>query len=311
MSLESEASLRLTERLTETPHAEPAAPSLKIAGSLSRRHFLKMAAMTAGTTMAGLSGWLIPSQAKGRHRQIIKSTPSANASTPNALQTKGTSKMPVLTAQAFYKPVATIEPLAFETRLATVEGISSNQLKQHIGLYEGYVKKINEIQTTLTDIIPDAATANATYNTFRELHVEQSFALNGVRLHELYFGNLGGDRAAPSELIKETFVREFHSWENYLTHLLALGKSMRGWALTAFNLRDGRIHNYGLDSHNQGTPFHVVPLLVLDVYEHAYMIDFGTRRAAYLEAFIRNVDWAVVDERLEMALAHHGAYFLK
>lgn len=188
--------------------------------------------------------------------------------------------------------------------LQTVEGISQNQLNAHLELYNGYVKKINEIDAQIKGRTPDLAAMNATYSAYRELHVEQTYALNGVILHEYYFENMGSGGKTIPELLQKTIVKEFGSWENYITHLTAVGKSMRGWAMTAYNMRDHRIHNYGLDLHNQWVPVNVIPILVLDVYEHAYFMDFGTKRGAYLDAFLRNVRWDVVNDRLKTMLLH-------
>jgi Fe-Mn family superoxide dismutase len=132
--------------------------------------------------------------------------------------------------------------------------------------------------------------------------------MNGIILHELYFGNLGQPAQGPnqpSDALKEAITREYGSWQAYLTHLRALGKSMRGWVLSAFNIRDGRIHNYGLDTHNQWVPIHVIPFIVLDVYEHAYMLDFGTNRGSYLDVFFNNHNWPAVNQRFA-SLPFHG-----
>jgi Fe-Mn family superoxide dismutase len=190
--------------------------------------------------------------------------------------------------------------------LSTVEGISQNQLSQHLELYNGYVKKINDIENQISAMTPELEKMNPTYSPFRELHVEQTYALNGVILHEAYFEALKGQSkpATETELVHKIFTEEFGSWDNYIHHLTAVGKSARGWALTGYNMRDHRIHNYGLDTHNQFVPVGVIPLVVLDVYEHAYMIDFGTKRGAYLEAFMKNVDWTVVDNRLKTLMLH-------
>jgi Fe-Mn family superoxide dismutase len=259
--------------------------------SLARRNFLKMAATVGGGALVthSLGGFLAQADA------------AAGKAPTSASPAPAITQVPDPTPPA---PLSVIEARNFDANLSTVEGLSQNQLKQHLGLYQNYVKKINEIQSALRTYQPDVAKANATYDPFRELHVEQTFALNGVVLHELYFENLGGTRMAPSESLKDAFSRAFGSWADYTTHLKALGKSMRGWAITALNLRDGQIHHYGLDSHNQLVPIHVVPLLVLDVFEHAYMIDFGTNRGAYLDAFLANVNWEPVEKRLEAARRH-------
>jgi len=182
----------------------------------------------------------------------------------------------------------------------SLKGISENQLKNHYSLYEGYIKKINEIQEKLKTV--DKSNANATYSELRELHVEQTYALNGVILHELYFSNLVDRATQPTETLKMIIERDFGSWDNYIQDLKAVGKCMRGWVVTAYNYRDGRVHNYGLDTHNTFVPVFVRPLLVLDVYEHAYMVDYGVNRAAYLDAFVENINWPVVSERFEAEL---------
>jgi superoxide dismutase, Fe-Mn family len=186
----------------------------------------------------------------------------------------------------------------YDALLNTVEGISANQLKQHIGLYQGYVKKANDIHQQLRNANPDISKVNATYDPFRELLVEESYAMNGIVLHELYFDNIGGDYAPPSGFLQTVFAKHFGSWDGFINQLKAAGKAMRGWAVVAFNIRDNRIHLYGLDTHNQWSPMHTIPLVVLDVYEHAYMIDFGTNRSTYLDAFVGNLNWAVVEQRV-------------
>lgn len=178
-------------------------------------------------------------------------------------------------------------------------GLSDNQLKAHFGLYEKYVNNINDIETKIKAFNPDSTDAL----TYRGLHVEQTFNLNGAVLHELYFGNLGNSNKEPKGLLKKMIDRDFGSLINFIGHLKAVGRVMRGWSVAALNYRTGRINVYGLDQHNQLVPSMVMPILVLDVYEHAYMIDYGTDRKKYLDAFVANVDWKSVLERLELALS--------
>jgi len=202
--------------------------------------------------------------------------------------------------ERFHSTIDKYEAKDFSFFFKSLDGISENQLKQHYTLYEGYVKKINEIQEKLKSA--DKSSANATYSEIRELQVEQTYALNGVVLHELYFSNLIDKKTTPANVLKTIIERDFGSWDNYIADLKAVGKSMRGWVVTAYNYRDGRVHNYGLDTHNMFVPVFVRPLLVLDVYEHAYMIDYGVNRAGYLDAFLNNVNWPVVSQRFEAAL---------
>ena len=181
----------------------------------------------------------------------------------------------------------------------SLTGISDAQLKAHFGLYEKYVTNINDIEAKIKAF----NTSSPDVLSYRGLHVEQTFNLNGAVLHELYFGNLGTSNKEPKGLLKKMIDRDFGSLTNFIGHLKAAGKVMRGWAIAALNFRTGRINVYGLDQHNQLVPGMVFPILVLDVYEHAYMIDYGTDRKKYLDAFVANVNWKPVLERLELALS--------
>lgn len=256
---------------------------------MPRREFLKRAAAVGGTALA-LSG--------------LRLGESVDAKTPPAVTPSASSKSSHPTRP--YNPQARIEARTFPN-LATVDGISQNQLNQHLELYNGYVKKINDIETQIENAAPEMlAQANTAYSPFRELHHEQTYVLNGVILHEYYFENLGGTLNLPTdtEMLYSVITREFGSWEGYLDQLRAVAKSARGWAITGYNMRDRRVHNYALDLHDQNVPVNVIPIVVLDVYEHAYMIDFGTRRPAYLQAFLRNVNWLVADSRLKTMMFH-------
>jgi Fe-Mn family superoxide dismutase len=270
--------------------------------SMPRRQFLKLAA--AGGAALALSSVKLDALAA----KMGNKTPEClhcgqNHAAGKCIDPKTNKMSGKSCAIPDYNSTALIQAKEFPN-LATVEGISQNQLTQHLGLYQAYVKKINEITASINSAVIDPSLMNGTYSPFRELHVEQTFALNGVVLHEYYFENIGGAKTAPTDLVKSTFTKEFGSWDSYINHLNALGKSARGWVVTGYNMRDHRIHNYLMDAHNQLVPVHVLPLLVLDVYEHAYMVDFGTKRAPYLEAFIQNIDWAQVDQRLKMMLLH-------
>lgn len=188
-----------------------------------------------------------------------------------------------------------------------MEGLSNNQIDQHLKLYKGYVGKTKEINERLdaADILTQAPVANATYSPLRELLMEQSYALNGVVYHELYFGNLGGAGGEPGGDLKAAVEARWGTVGKFMDHLSAAGKCMRGWVIVGWNARDGALHTYGLDMHNMWAPANVVPVVALDVYEHAYMIDYGINRGKYLEAFMKNVDWDVCGKRF--ATAHKYA----
>lgn len=187
-----------------------------------------------------------------------------------------------------------------------MDGLSGNQIEQHLKLYKGYVAKTKEISGLLDSI--DVATStpapNATYAPLRELLIEQSFALNGVIYHELYFGNLGGPGGDPAGDLKSAIEARWGSLGKFMDLLKAAGKCMRGWVIVGWNSRSGRLETYGLDMHNMWTPANIVPIVVLDVYEHAYMIDYGINRPAYLDAFLKNLDWDACGKRFDLARKH-------
>src|SRR6185437_9268174 len=168
-----------------------------------------------------------------------------------------------------------------------MEGLKPEQIEPHLKLYSGYVAKANDIQELLltTDVAKPAP--NATYHPFRELLMEQSYALNGVIYHELYFGNLGGSGGEPAGQLRAAVEERWGNMNKFMDHFKAAGKCMRGWVVVGWNTRDGHLHMYGLDLHNMWVPANVVPVVVLDVYEHAYMIQYGINRGGYLDAFLK------------------------
>src|SRR3989344_1836070 len=131
-----------------------------------------------------------------------------------------------------------------------LDGLSEKQLSEHHDvLYAGYVKKVNEIRSKLMNV--DKTTTNATYSDIRELKVEESFALNGVKLHEGYFDNLGGKGGVPAGEIAEYLNQDFGSIEAWESEFRTCEIASRGWVVLAFDLDDGRLHNYICDVHNQ------------------------------------------------------------
>lgn len=188
------------------------------------------------------------------------------------------------------------QPKTFE--LSGLDGISDDQIKQHRDtLYAGYVKKLNEIEEKLRNV--DLSSANQTFSDLRALKAEETFALNGVILHELYFENLGGKGGKPEGKLADLIARDFGSFDKWAERFKACGMAARGWVVLGLCTYDGKLHNYCQDSHNFNVPASTVPILVMDVYEHAYMIDYGVKRPPYIEAFMKNVEWSACATRLD------------
>lgn len=184
--------------------------------------------------------------------------------------------------------------------LLRLRGISAQNIQEHYKLYTGYVNKTNEIRNLLKTA--SRAEANATYSRIRELKAEESYATNGVKLHELFFDNLGGPGGQAPSPLAEAIARSFGSYQFWEEDFKAAGLAMRGWAVLTWDKDYRTLHNYSLDAHNLGLVARMEPLLIMDVYEHAYYMDYGTDRKGYIEAFFMNIDWRTVINRYETAI---------
>ncbi len=189
----------------------------------------------------------------------------------------------------------------FSHLLGKVKGLSDAQLTAHFKLYEGYVKKLNEIEEKLKGM--DRALANYTFGEYSELKRRECTAFNGSYLHEMYFENLIGEGVEVPAALKSAVEASFGSWDAMVADMKACGGSTPGWVLLTWNKIDQSLHTYIMYEHHIGLPVHQVPILALDCWEHAFMIDYGIVKADYLAAFFANVDWKVVGERLEKARA--------
>jgi superoxide dismutase, Fe-Mn family len=192
---------------------------------------------------------------------------------------------------------AEIVPRELKPALYELEGISRQAVEAHYRLYQGYVGKRNEILAKLRNV--DLAAANQTYSELRALKVELTFAIGGIKNHELYFEHLGGIGGEPKGRFGELVQRDFGSINAWKSDLKATGIAARGWAWTAWDWDEGRLFNYIGDAQNTFPVWNATPLVALDVYEHAYFLDFATDRAAYIDTFFNNLDYDVVDGWVE------------
>ena len=187
-----------------------------------------------------------------------------------------------------------IAPRQLKPALLELDGISREAVEAHFKLYEGYVNKRNEILGKLADV--DLSAANQVYSEVRALKVDLSFAIGGIKNHEIYFEHLGGNGGDPDGLARDLITRDFGSVADWRADLKATGMAGRGWAWTAYDWDEGRLFNYVGDAQNTFPIWNATPLVALDVYEHAYFIDYQTDRASYIEAFFANLDWGVVND---------------
>jgi Fe-Mn family superoxide dismutase len=195
------------------------------------------------------------------------------------------------------------EFVAFEREL---DGISRETMQDHYKLYEGYAKKANECRKVLDEFDYSAIEGNQVYSPLRAVSVDYTFALLGYKNHDLYFGHLGGTGGEPAGRFADLADAEFNGLEKWKDAVRKAASAARGWVMVGYDLNDGSLFNYIMDTQNLWAVYNMVPVLAIDVYEHAYVRDFGATpdgRKQYVEAFFRNLDWDTVNRQLIQAEA--------
>ncbi len=191
--------------------------------------------------------------------------------------------------------------------LSGLQGISDNTLQVHFGLYEGYVKNTNLLTEQLAEIVKAGKAAGADPH-FAELTRRLGFEYNGMVLHEYYFGNMVKNAAgSPTSGLQAAVAATHGDFDTWKKDFSAIG-GMRGvgWAIAYYNPRAQRVSNHWITLHEEGNVAGFVPLLVMDVWEHAFLLDYKpAERSKYIESFFANVDWNVVGARLDAAKAVH------
>jgi superoxide dismutase, Fe-Mn family len=189
--------------------------------------------------------------------------------------------------------------------LAGLQGISDNTLQVHFGLYEGYVKNTNLLTEQLAEQAKAGKLSGADPH-FAELTRRLGFEYNGMVLHEYYFGNMTKNAGgSPSSGLQDAVAGSHGDFDTWKKDFSAVG-GMRGvgWAIAYFDPHVQRISNHWITLHENGNVAGFVPLLVMDVWEHAFLLDYKpAERSKYIEAFFANVDWNVVQQRLDAARA--------
>lgn len=181
----------------------------------------------------------------------------------------------------------------FENLLGT-EGFSDELLKNHFKLYEGYVTNVNK----MGELADEVEIGTPQYS---ELKRRFGWEYNGMRLHELYFSNLKKDATKVDEAsdVYKKIVERFGSFEKWLEDFKGTG-AMRGigWAILAYDKEEGRMFNIWVNEHDVGYLAGATPLLVMDVFEHAFILDYGLARGEYIDAFMKAIDWEETGKRL-------------
>ena len=182
-------------------------------------------------------------------------------------------------------------------RLIGMEGFSDTLLKNHFTLYQGYVTNTNKFSDSLSQLLKEGKTGTPEY---AELKRRFGWEFNGMRLHEYYFENLGGKGGInKTGKLYQKLVQSFGSYEAWEKDFKATG-TMRGigWAVLYQDILSGNFINFWINEHDVGHPSGGMPILIMDVFEHAFMIDYGLKRADYIESFFKNIQWEETEKRL-------------
>ena len=177
-------------------------------------------------------------------------------------------------------------------------GFSDKALEIHLALYDGYVKNTNKLLAALDNMRREMKTDTPEY---AELKRRLGWEFDGMRLHEVYFSSLGGDgKMEKSGKLMKKMEESFGGYEAWENDFLSTAK-MRGigWAALYLDPVSGKLINFWINEHNVGHPAGLALILNVDVFEHAFMLDYGTNRVGYLEAFMKNLNWKEIEKRLE------------
>ncbi|MBI4272638.1 superoxide dismutase [Candidatus Uhrbacteria bacterium] len=191
------------------------------------------------------------------------------------------------------------EPKDYDHLLGT-QGFSDQLLKNHFTLYQGYVKNTN---TLLEEIKKLSSEKKQTTPQYAELKRRFGWEFDGMRLHELYFGNMKNGSSQPDSAssLTQKINEQFGNYQEWEKDFKATG-AMRGigWAILRYDKESGLLFNAWANEHDVGHLAGTHTLLILDVFEHAFMLDYGLKRADYIEAFFKAIDWSVVERRLKV-----------
>jgi len=178
--------------------------------------------------------------------------------------------------------------------------LSKDQLTpHHQAHYAGALKSLLQIETELE--AADRSKANANYSPIREMMREEVHAMNSVTLHELYFDGMTPTGGDPGEAAQDVLKKRFGSLDKWVEDFKAAAVSARGWAILALHPVSGKLYNFVSDVHDVGIPVLGIPLVVIDCYEHAFYVDYKNKKADYVTAYPKHIDWTEIDRRIKAA----------
>lgn len=184
------------------------------------------------------------------------------------------------------------------SNLLGMEGFSETLLKNHFTLYQGYVANTNKVIESLENLFKEDKVSSPEY---AELKRRLGWEFNGMRLHEYYFENLGGKASIDKDSkLYNKIAEDFGSYENWEKDFRATG-AMRGigWTILYQDSVTGKLLNFWVNEHDTAHPAGCSPILIMDVFEHAFITDYGLKRVDYIQSFFKNINWKVVEKRLK------------
>jgi Fe-Mn family superoxide dismutase len=192
-----------------------------------------------------------------------------------------------------------------EFNLSGLNGISDKTLEMHFKLYQGYVKETNNLTEKISEFLADGKVDQEEMPAYSELTRRLGFEYNGMVLHEYYFSNMkrqGSVDPDKTSKLHRLAEQSFGSYDIWKADFTSVGK-MRGvgWAICSQNPANGALSNHWVSLHEVGNVAGFIPILVMDVWEHAFILDYAPAdRPKYIEAFFSNIDWAAVEQRLKI-----------
>lgn len=196
------------------------------------------------------------------------------------------------------KLVTVPEALPEKVYTTASHGISKATHDAHLTLWKGYANKTNEIRKSLAEMDIDPSKANQIYSQMRALKVNYAFAYGGYINHDVYFHTIGGHGGPATGDIATLINESYSNFEHWANDWKATGMAARGWVFLAYDHTEQRVHTYIGDSQDTFPAWNHTLLLAMDVYEHAYFLDFQTARMKYIEAFMNVIDWDAVNARI-------------